>query len=295
LGKALFIPDRLLKRIGVGLSRKKEKHEEEGGSERWLVSYADFITLLFAFFTTLYAISTVDAQKMGKMVTSMRASFDSTVFDQGSKTLSLSKGTGGTDSSSSVIPSRALPNSIQVANKTIKDWGATKTVSRKPVLSGGQSLGGLQRNVVTLLGTAVLNNGKVRTYLEPRGLIISLGENGIFDSGSDQIKPEGKALLDTIATGLTSMGNYIRIEGHTDNVPIRNSRFPSNWELSTARATAVVSQLIVKFGLRPDLISAAGYAEYRPAASNDTEEGRARNRRVDIIVLNPATAGGEPQ
>jgi chemotaxis protein MotB len=295
LGEALFIPDKLLESRGVGLSRKKEKHEEEGGSERWLVSYADFITLLFAFFTTLYAISTVDAQKMGKMVTSMRASFDSTVFDQGSKTLSLSKGTGGTDSSSSVIPNRTLPNSIQVATKTIKEWGDTKTASQKPVPSGGKTLASLQRDVQTLLGTAVLNKGNVRTYLEPRGLIISLGENGVFDSGSDQIKPEGKVLLDTIATGLISQGKYIRIEGHTDNVPISNSRFPSNWELSTARATAVVSLLIVKFGLRPDLISAAGYAEYRPAASNDTDEGRARNRRVDIVVLNPATAGVEPQ
>jgi chemotaxis protein MotB len=275
------------------VSRKKEKHEEEGGSERWLVSYADFITLLFAFFTTLYAISTVDAQKMGKMVTSMRASFDSTVFDQGSQTLSLSKGTGGAEASGSVVPSHAAPSSVKISEKTVKAWADMKGDSPKPVLFGEKAMGRLKRNIETLLGTEVMK-GKVRTRLEPRGLIISLGENGVFDSGSDEIKPEGKALLDTIATGLVSLGNYIRIEGHTDNVPISTARFPSNWELSTARATAVVSQLIVKFGLRPELLSTAGYAEYRPTAANDTDEGRARNRRVDIIVLNPAAAAVEP-
>ena len=129
--------------------------------------------------------------------------------------------------------------------------------------------------------------------MEPRGLIISLGEKGIFDSGSDQIKPDGKELLDAIAASLVPVGNYIRVEGHTDNVPISNPRFPSNWELSTSRATVVVSYLIQTYSLKPDMLSAAGYAEYRPVVSNDTEEGKARNRRVDIIVMNPAAAAME--
>lgn len=275
------------------MSRKKEKHEEEGGSERWLVSYADFITLLFAFFTTLYAISTVDAQKMGKMVTSMRASFDSTVFEPGSRQLSISKGSGGTNASESIIQNRQIPNSIKISDKTIKEWKGMAGSPQKQVLSGTNAMARLQKGMDTLLKSDVMK-GKVQTRLETRGLVISLGENGVFDSGSDQIKPEGKALLDTIATSLVTVGNYVRIEGHTDNVPISTAQFPSNWELSTARATAVVYQLIVKFGMKPDLISAAGYAEYRPAASNDTVEGRARNRRVDIIVLNPAAAAAEP-
>jgi len=275
------------------VSRKKEKHEEEGGSERWLVSYADFITLLFAFFTTLYAISTVDAQKMGKMVTSMRASFDSTVFEPGSRQLSISKGSGGTNASESIIQNRQIPNSIKISDKTIKEWKGMAGSPQKQVLSGTNAMARLQKGMDTLLKSDVMK-GKVQTRLETRGLVISLGENGVFDSGSDQIKPEGKALLDTIATSLVTVGNYVRIEGHTDNVPISTAQFPSNWELSTARATAVVYQLIVKFGMKPDLISAAGYAEYRPAASNDTVEGRARNRRVDIIVLNPAAAAAEP-
>jgi chemotaxis protein MotB len=266
--------------------------------ERWLVSYADFITLLFAFFTTLYAISTVDVQKMGKLVTSMRSSFDASLFTAGSKTLSLSQGTGAAESGA--IAQGALQN-ISIAEGinekvTLKGLEDVKFPSstRKRIVYGESALGRLKRSVETLLG-ANIRSGQVRTYMEPRGLIISLGETGVFDSGSDQIKPEGRILLDTLATSLVSVGNHIRIEGHTDSVPICNSRFPSNWELSTARATSVISYLIVKFGFRPELLSASGYGEYRPTASNETPEGRARNRRVDIVVLNPAAAQIEPK
>jgi chemotaxis protein MotB len=278
------------------VNRKKNKHEEESNSERWLVSYADFITLLFAFFTTLYAISTVDAQKMGKMVVSMRASFDSAVFNQGSRTLTLSPGSGGTASSSEILQNLTLPKGTNIKDLSLKGLGDLKfsSSSKKAVLSGEKALGRIKRSVETLLGENVMK-GSVQAHLEPRGLVISIGEGIVFDSGSDQIKPEGRALIDTIATSLVSLGNYIRVEGHTDNVPIQNSRFPSNWELSTARATAVVSYLIAKFGLSPELLSAAGYAEYRPTAANDTEEGRARNRRVDVVVLNPLAAQAEPK
>jgi chemotaxis protein MotB len=276
------------------LHRKKANHEEEGGSERWLVSYADFITLLFAFFTTLYAISTVDAQKMGRMVVSMRASFDSAIFDHGSRTLTLSKENGSADSSPAILQNHASKDHMDLKEKTLKELKELSRLSKKPILSDEKAMGRLKRSVESLLSAEVIK-GKVRAHIESRGLVISLGEIGLFDSGSDQIKPEGKILLDTLATSLVSIGNYIRIEGHTDNVPIHNSRFPSNWELSTSRATAVISHLVADFGIRPDLISAAGYAEYRPCIPNDTEEGKARNRRVDVIVLNPAAAGVEPQ
>jgi chemotaxis protein MotB len=156
------------------------------------------------------------------------------------------------------------------------------------------AMGRLKRGMESLLSPEI-KKSMVRVRMEPRGLVISLGEKGIFDSGSDVIKPEGKVLLDTIATSLVTLGNQIRVEGHTDNVPIRNSRFPSNWDLSTARATVVVARLVTGFGLPPELLSAAGYAEYRPAATNDTDEGKARNRRVDIVVLNPMAAKAEPQ
>jgi chemotaxis protein MotB len=255
------------------------------------VSYADFITLLFAFFTTLYAISTVDAQKMGRMVTSMQAAFDKGVMNPGSRQLALSPGGSGSEASSGVIEPKK--GGSDPKDKTLKEMQGLKHVSQKSVAGNQMEMGRLKRGVQALLAKE-FEKGRVRAHLEPRGLVISLGEIGIFDSGSDQIKPEGKVLLDTLATSLVSLGNYIRVEGHTDNVPIHTSRFPSNWELSTARATAVISHLIVSFGLQPELISAAGYAEYRPCTPNDTEEGKSRNRRVDIVVLNPAAGGAEP-
>lgn len=278
------------------MRRKRVQHEEEGGSERWLVSYADFITLLFAFFTTLYAISTVDAQKMGKMVTTMRAEFDSGVFSSGDKKLSLSQGSGGAASSSrEVLQSLTPGNGISTQARAFKGMeDLTGSGSKRAVLNGEKDLGRYKKGVENLMSVSI-SKGIVRVYLEPRGLIISLGEKGIFDSGSDQIKPEGKAVLDELATSLVSVGNYIRVEGHTDNVPICNPRFPSNWELSTARATVVVCHLIQTYSLSPAMLSAAGYAENRPIASNDTEEGKARNRRVDLIILNPAAAAMEPK
>jgi chemotaxis protein MotB len=277
--------------------RNRKKHEEEeGNSERWLVSYADFITLLFAFFTAMYAISTVDAQKMGTLVTSMRASFDSALFNQGSRTLTLMEGGGGAHSSSEIIynlTSHNGTNSHDMVTRRLGDLKAQVT-PEKLVLSGDNALGRYKRNMEALLGPEILKE-MVRIRLEPRGMIISLGENGIFNSGSDEVLSEGIALLDTIATSLVSLGNLIRVEGHTDNVPIQNDRFPSNWELSTARATAVISRLISSYGMHPELLSAAGYSEYRPAASNDTVDGRARNRRVDIVILNPAVVPLEPR
>jgi chemotaxis protein MotB len=278
------------------MGRKKAKHEEESGSERWLVSYADFITLLFAFFTTLYAISTVDAQKMGKMVTSMQTAFDSAVFNSGSRSLSMSQGSGGVSTfSRDVLQSLTPASGVNPHDISIKGMEDLKSTSSgmKPVLSGEKAMGRLKRKVESLLGADILK-GTVRLHIEPRGMIISLGEKGVFDSGSDLIKPEGRVLLDTVATSLANIGNYIRIEGHTDNVPISNSRFPSNWELSAARATGVLTYMVAKFGLPPEALAVAGYGEYRPTASNDTEEGKARNRRVDIVVLNPAAAATEP-
>jgi chemotaxis protein MotB len=275
--------------------RKKKSHGEEGNSERWLVSYADFITLLFAFFTTLYAISTVDAQKMGKMVTSMRASFDANLFSAGSENLTLSQSPGSGPSggpSTDSLQRATMAGGDSIDDVTLKSLESVK-FSRSKAAYGEKALGRLKRSVDSLLNDDILN-GLVRTHVEPRGLIVSLGEIGLFDSGSDQIKPHGKILLDTLATSLVSVGNHVRIEGHTDNVPIHNSKFPSNWELSTARATGVLSYMIGKFGFRPDLLSAAGYGEYRPVASNKTEEGKARNRRVDIVILNPAAAEIEP-
>jgi chemotaxis protein MotB len=269
----------------VGRRKKQEEHENH---ERWLVSYADFITLLFAFFTTLYAISTVDATKAGKMQYSMRQSFDASLFESGSKSLSLSQGSGGGSENSEIFDSLKFQENIQI-NKVV----LSKSEGNKRILSSKEELYELKRSIEGLLGAEALK-GTVRLTVDSRGLVLSLGEGGFFDSGSEILRPEGRGLLDTIATSLVLVDNMIRIEGHTDTDPIHNSKFPSNWELSTSRATEILKYLITKFGFNPELLSAAGYGEMRPVAPNDTPEGKARNRRVDIVILNPAAAQSEP-
>jgi len=278
------------------LARKK-KPPEHVNHERWLVSYADFITLLFAFFTTMYAISTVDAQKMGRMVLSMRASFDSSMFPAGSDTLSLSGGEGAAPAvGSDVVEYVSTPK-----DRALRDYSFAALRELKSNLAPGSggggeaaALGRVRKSVEDLVEARGMS-GRVHTRMESRGLVVSLGEGGFFDSGSDQLKPEGRALLDSLALNLQHTPNQIRIEGHTDNVPIRTARFPSNWELSTSRATTICSYLVERFGFAPEELSAAGYGEFRPIDSNDTSEGRARNRRVDIVVLNSAVARDEPK
>jgi chemotaxis protein MotB len=267
------------------VGRKKKHSEEHENNERWLVSYADFITLLFAFFTTLYAISTVDAQKAGKLQYSVNEALGTAVFKSGSKTLSLSQSSGNGESA------MATPHDLV---QSIQQEKAAHGRGGSQILSGEKDLGKLKKDVAQRLAAEVIK-GMIRMHIEPRGLIISLGEGGFFDSGCDQIKTEGKIILDQIAESLVSVGNQIRIEGHTDNVPIKNSKFPSNWELSTSRATVIVRYFIAQYGFQPEMLSSAGYAEYRPAWTNETEEGKSRNRRVDIVVLNPTASRVEPK
>jgi chemotaxis protein MotB len=230
----------------------------------------------------------VDAQKMGKMVMSMRASFDSSLFGAGSDRLALTPGSVGPSLSGREVQRIGVPVQNNFTPKEV-----TSTLSPKSDAGSGRNLIALKRNVEMLFGKGVLGS-KIRTRMDGRGLVISLGEGGFFDSGSDVLKQEGRTLLDSIANTLARSPNQIRVEGHTDNVPIRNSRFPSNWELSTSRATTIIAHLITNFGFAPDRLSAAGYAEYRPEESNDTAEGRAHNRRVDIVVLSPRSALVEP-
>ena len=263
---------------------RKKKPEEHENHERWMVSYADFVTLLFAFFTCLYAISTVDSAKMGQMVASMQVSFGGQIFDGSSSTVSVFDTGGAASMSSSLLDSSNDGNDLAAKKKA---------TAGKVILSGDAAMGRFKRTLEAMLSDEIDKN-LVRIQLERRGIVISLTETGMFDSGSDIIRPDGITMLDVIATTLTTIGNHIRVEGHADSIPINTARFPSNWELSTARAATVLRRLEMIHGLSPQLLSAAGYGEYRPVASNETVDGRARNRRVDIIVLNPSYATIEP-
>ena len=138
-----------------------------------------------------------------------------------------------------------------------------------------------------------IKDGRAALEIDRRGLVVSIRENGSFRIGSADLSDATRALVGEVASSLKGLPNFVRVEGHTDNVPIHTARFASNWELSTARATAVVAFLVQEFGFASDRLSAAGYAEFHPRVPNTTDTDRALNRRVDIVILNQTTTQAE--
>jgi len=259
--------------------RRKRKPEEKISQERWLVSYADFITLLFAFFVVLYASSQVDKRKVGKLALSIQVAFQELgVFETSNTKIPLSD-------------SEAVPFSkVQVVENAERTTDLERFVQpMKGILSAGAPPGEI-KEIQTELEKALapeIREHVVEVKARRDGLVVSLREVGFYESGSSALRPSARDAVDRLAAILKSHPESLRIEGHTDNVPIHNIHFASNWELSTARASDLVKQLIDRYRFVPQRLSAAGYAEYHPVAPNDTEEGRARNRRVDIVILNP--------
>ena len=243
-----------------------------------MVSYADFITLLFAFFVVLYASSQVDKRKVGKLALSIQVAFQEL---------------GVFDTSSTLIPlndSEAIPFSkIQVVENTERTSDLQRFVQpMKGQLSPSSSapMKNIQQELEKALAPEIRSH-VVELKARREGLIVSLREVGFYVSGSSTLRPSSKDAIDRLAAVLTTRTESLRIEGHTDNVPIHNTHFESNWELSTARASDLIKVFLLHYGFEPRRLSAAGYAEFHPAATNDTAEGRARNRRVDIVILNP--------
>lgn len=224
--------------------KRRFKTTETDNPDRWVVSYADFITLMFAFFTALYAISQVDVVKLNKFAGSMREAFKAGEPPQKSDTTTIIEGI-------------------------------------KPLYIGDIQL---ERNVREVLNKAGFIEG-VTISSNSKATYISLSDFAVFDKGSPMIREEAKPLLNLIADIVKNTGNYIVIEGHTDNLPMRGSQFPTNWELSTARATSVLMYFIKEHRIPPERLSASGYGEYKSIATNATPEGRAKNRRVDILFL----------
>lgn len=258
---------------------KKKKHEKEPNHERWLVSYADFITLLFAVFTTLFAMSQTDKKKVEEVVASIRESFGYTRASLGGRPAVIDSG------NISIVPQirpqpAPIPTRKQVTSKGRPRAEEKDFVAIKASLEA------------YLLKKAAQD--KVNVSITRRGLVVSLKEAGFFESGSATVKKESVELLNTIAESLGPYSNPFRVEGHTDNVPIHSGSFRSNWELSTTRATNIVHYLINSFEFEPDRMSAAGYGEYKPVADNANAEGRAKNRRVDLVMLSSESEMGEP-
>jgi len=237
----------------------KRRPKGHPNHERWLVSYADFITLLFAFFVVMYASSQTDKGKIGKLAIAIEAAFR----DLGIFSLPSSK----------VPPKQVGPT---------QEGLPTVTALREP--STVSNLAKLQNELAQQLASEI-KRGEVAIKVGREGLVVSLREVGFFDSGSADVKLKSEPSVARIAQVLKHGLYLIRIEGHTDNVPIHTERFASNWELSTSRATEMAKLFITRYEFPPERLSAAGFAEFHPAAPNDTPEGRALNRRVDIVVV----------
>ncbi len=271
------------------MSRRKRSRSHVS-HERWLVSYADFITLLFAFFVVLYASSQVDKKKVGKLALAIQVAFQEMGVFQASTT---------------EVPidiASPMPFSTAQAIENSERTAALGRIVSHPEGSLGTigqngDLAQLQKELEIALAVEI-ERKEIAMRREPDGLVISLREVGFFESGSAEMKATSQAAFDRIA-GMLRQGNYrLRIEGHTDNAPIHTAQFPSNWELSTSRATQIVRLLIVRDGFRPDRLSAGGFAEYQPIATNSTSEGRGINRRVDIVILGhtlPEASRGQAQ
>lgn len=258
------------------MSRRKKK-QEHANSERWLISYGDFVTLLFALFVVLFSSSQVDKRKVGRIAQAIQVAFQQLgIFNGGTTHVTLSQ-----TSSMSLSEVQLAGN---VAQSATLSRVVTPTKGVPSPINGLWHVEKIRKELEQALAPQ-LRSHDVRIRTNKEGLVISLEEIGFFPSGSAVLKPEAMPILAKIAKILTHVPEDVRVEGHTDNVPIHNAQYASNWQLSTARAMTVLNLMISRFGIAPERLSAAGYAQYHPIASNATTQGRAANRRVDVVIL----------
>lgn len=234
----------------------KKKHEEHENHERWLVSYADFITLLFAFFVVMYSVSSVNEGKYRTVSDSIKAALNPV----------------------NSTPSSRLPFSIGDAKPKLINSDMSNV--NEPAIRR-------MREVIKRIHPVVkLEMPDIKVVETGNGaILISLPESILFDSGEARVRAEALPFLKALSEILIEMDRHIRILGHTDNVPIRTAQFPSNWELSAGRAVMVVRIFSELNGVPVTHLSATGFADSKPLESNDTPQGRTKNRRVEIVVL----------
>ena len=247
--------------------RHAEEHENH---ERWLVSYADFITLLFAFFVVMYAISTLNEGKYRVLSDALLMAFrhDRVVTPQTNGIAPINR--------SSATPPVPVPLRRRVVDplrrqqeRKLLDLASRIREALAPLVKAGQ----------------------VRLTQLPRGIAVEINASVLFAPGHADLQPQSIAGLEAVGHVLSGAAEPVEVQGHTDNVPIASAQFPSNWELASARASSVV-RLFVGAGVDPARLTASGYADNRPVASNDTPEGRARNRRVTLLII--AAPPGDP-
>lgn len=246
------------------MGRKKAHAQSHGSSERWLLTYADLITLLLIYFIVLFASSQIDINKYHKIADSLSNAFN-VIPSQG----------GAADS---VLP----PASSLVMPPVAPMYGEQETSDKA-----------IERAVKKIVADSGASKS-LDVHEQKRGLVISIADSAMFAPGSSQINPEMMKTLNKVSALLADVNNTVRVEGHTDDRPIRTAQFPSNWELSTSRATNVVRYLIERNNLPPGRLAASGYGEHYPRVPNLSEAHRAKNRRVDIVILREGAAAQEP-
>ncbi|MGB4379518.1 MAG: OmpA family protein [Limnochordia bacterium] len=236
--------------------RKKSGDSDQASSPLWMTTYSDMVTLLLSLFVLLHGISNVDEGKFQGLMQSIRAGFG--IFDGGL----------------AIDPEAGIMGSSQFSVEQ-------QLVELKDTLGELMEVEGLSTAVTV--------------QHEERGLVVRFADQVFFDLGKADLKPEALAILNKIGPILKDIPNPIRIEGHTDNLPIKTAQFPSNWELSVHRATSVIRYMVEELDFDPTKLSAAGYGEYRPVRPNDSAENRAMNRRVDIVIMRMDLWAEEPQ
>ena len=252
------------------------KHGEHENHERWLVSYADFITLLFAFFVVMFASSQTDKSRAQQVSAAVREA-----LENGGVAAAVTSVLGGTvEDKGQGSAQRKGPGGTQTGEAPRSEG---KTAELLPALDR-----------LTKMLEKEIQNGNIKVSMEARGLVISMREAAFYDSGDDSVLANSFTTIERLTDVIKGVPNPIRLEGHTDSIPISNERFRSNWELSAARAIAMLDLLRDRFGMPASRMAVAGYADTIPLESNDTEAGRARNRRVDLVLLNLTGVAVEP-
>lgn len=259
---------------------------------RWIISYADFVTVLLALFMVMYAFAAMNGSDLPavlKNLTGKDTSEDVSSIPQqdyvyeNKKRLEQIFSTTKVEVKASDVDSAIYKRQEEPLVKQFKN--VDKVIQSDAVRF---------KNVESALAKKLANINGVKVIGEPRGLIIQLKDTVLFTSGSDIIEGRSQNVLNRVAEVLKDVPNSVRIEGHTDNLQLKSSRYPSNWELSTARATSVLRYFVKKHQISPVRLSAVGYGEYAPIADNDTFVGRNANRRVDIVVLSSLSKAFDP-
>ncbi|MCU7842911.1 MAG: flagellar motor protein MotD [Candidatus Thiodiazotropha sp. (ex Monitilora ramsayi)] len=267
------------------MARRRKRQEEPANHERWIVSYADFITLLFAFFVVMYSVSSVNEGKYRVLSQTLTHAFQ----ESGRSLDPIQVGEQRRQSGEIVGAEQEnalIQTDVRLGPGTYDDFGRDR--ENQDVVADipseeGQRLSFLAATIEDMLGAYVEQDLVEVTYTKNR-VKVNMKDKMLFASGRATLSKTAVTALRNISQVLAKVPNQIQVEGNTDNRPIHTEEFPSNWELSAARAASVV-HLMTRMGVDPDRMSAIGYGEHRPAAENDTEVGRAKNRRVTLVIL----------